>query len=1224
MRPDQHAGLFHIYLVFYRGYCVVNTIFQFFRKSFTGAVLSMALLAVLFAGVFFLFDSPLPDRVREIEDNLEEVVTEAESRVEDLLQNMKVQPNWDQSALPEDVFCFLIEDERIVWWSDNKVWPGLQADTSWTYVRLPSGYFLQKKISAEQNIQALVMVALEWRFRIQNNYLRPKFNPKIFRNYRVVVSDGAAGYQPVKLRGRVVFFVRIVPDYTDLRAAAAVLAGASVIIMILLLWANWIRQTKLSPIYAFACWVTGLILLRWIMIVVRFPARFVDTALFDPKYFASSWFNPSLGDLSLNMVALCVVCTLWFSWFGRFKPLWILHRNKNFIAGLFSATAIYFGWLFPFVVVQTLYNNSSIALGITESLAFDYLRITAFCVLVLSWICSFLFVHPWARLLCTMPKNLRLQYGLAGLVIFGAVNIITGQTFAWAALAGSVYLALAAGALLVRSLLKTSYHTVGYLLLVLAGFSWVTFSAITHFSEYRDVRERKRMALYFLSERDNLAEYLLHEARSRIMQDAFIISRLSGPFLNRDAVKQKIRQVYLAGYNARYKTEILLFSATGEALDEQVSSNLGEWLTQQESTAQQTEYEGIYYQRVTADAAAYYLVVIPVSRGLGSHSAYVVLRLSLPRFIPETVYPELLVDDRYRPRFPDQRSDYAIFYHNQVLVSQGSFAYHRLRALNNPALFTEGVTESGYHHVGVKSADERIAVISRPVKSLVYKIAEFSFITIIGLVLLVGLLAYRGIQEYRTRHTLNLSTRIQLTLNFSFFLSLVVVSAVTLGVTARAVQRQLNTDFRNRSFILAKELSAWLNDSGNEGPVDLLSNEFLRKVRLMGLDANLYSATGKLLAATQPLIFEYQLQAPVAAPSVIKRVHAGESAFVTTEHIGGLSFYSAYAGIYLGEQRSLAAFLQIPYFRSRHQELELLIGVLANILTVFLLLLVLLSVVSLIASRFVVRPLTLIARQLGKVSITGINFPLEWRSKDEIGMLVQQYNHMLSKLKQSVAELERTHRERTWREIAQQVAHEIKNPLTPMKLILQQLQRQAGDTDARLRRQVDALLEQVEVLDGIATSFSTFAKMPEPVMERVDLVSLLEGVVRLHQQAGGVKLETRLEEAIIKGDAKLLHRIFSNLVLNAIQAAKAHEPLRVIIRLYPDNTHYRIELEDNGVGIDEALRDKIFLPHFTTRKSGSGLGLAIARQGIEHMGGTISFTSTKGRGTTFTVTLPAA
>ncbi len=101
------------------------------------------------------------------------------------------------------------------------------------------------------------------------------------------------------------------------------------------------------------------------------------------------------------------------------------------------------------------------------------------------------------------------------------------------------------------------------------------------------------MALYFLSERDNLAEYLLHEARSRIMQDAFIISLLSGPFLNRDAVKQKIRQVYLAGYNARYKTEILLFSATGEALDEQVSSNLGEWLTQQESTAQQTEYEGI-------------------------------------------------------------------------------------------------------------------------------------------------------------------------------------------------------------------------------------------------------------------------------------------------------------------------------------------------------------------------------------------------------------------------------------------------------------------------------------------------------------------------------------------------------------------------------------------------------------------------------------------------------
>ncbi|GIV37937.1 MAG: hypothetical protein KatS3mg032_2316 [Cyclobacteriaceae bacterium] len=1202
----------------------MKTIFGLLRKSFTGAVLLTALLAVLFAGVFFLLDARLPDMVMEIEDNLEEVVTEAEAHAQGLMQNKRVQPNRDQSGLPEDVFCFLIQDERIVWWSDNKVWPGFQADTSWTYVRLPSGHFLQKKISASHNIQALVLVALEWRFRIQNNYLRAKSNPNIFRNYRAVVSDGAPGDQPVKLRGRTAFFVRMVPGYTHVRAAAAVLAGVSAIMMILMLWANWIKSARLSPFYTFSCWVAGLVLLRWIMIVVRFPARFMDTALFDPKYFASSWFNPSLGDLFLNMAALCAVCAMWFRWFGRFKPLWVLHRNKNLMAGLFSATAVYFGWLFPFVVVQTLYNNSSVALGITESLAFDYLRITAFSVLVLSWICSFLFVHPWARLLCAMSGNVRLHYALSGLVVFAAVNVISGQMFAWAALAGSVYLALAAGGGLARPVLKTNYHAVAYLLLILTCFSAVTYAAIKHFSEYRDVQQRKRMALYFLSDRDNLAEYLLHEMRSRIMQDAFIISRLSGPFLNRDAVKQKIRQAYLAGYHARYKTDIMLFSATGEPMDEQVNVNFSAWLRQQENTAQRTEYEGIYYQRLPADPSGYYLVVIPVSRESDIRAAFVVLRLSLPRFIPETVYPELLVDDRYRPRFPDQLSDYAVFYRNNVVVSSGDFAYHRFKGLDNPALFTAGITESGYHHVGVKSTDERIAVISRPVPSLTRRIADFSFITILGLGCLVVWLTFRGFEEYRTGHTLTLSTRIQLMLNFSFFLSLTVVSAVTLGVTARAVQRQLNADFQNRSVNLAKELSAWLNESGNGQGMDLPGNEFLRKVRLMGVDANLFSANGKLLAATQPLIFEYQLQAPVAAPAVIKRMHAGEPAFVTSDRIGGLSFYSAYAGIYLGEQRTLVAFLQIPYFRSQREEEELQTGVLANILTVFLLLLVLLSVVSLIASRFVVRPLTLIAKQLGKVSITGINLPLEWRSKDEIGMLVQQYNHMLDKLKQSVAELERTHRERTWREIAQQVAHEIKNPLTPMKLILQQLQRQAGDTDARLRRQVDALLEQVEVLDGIATSFSTFAKMPEPVMEPVDLISLLDGVVRLYREAGAVTLETRLKQAFVKGDAKLLHRIFSNLVLNAVQAAKPGESARVTIRVLSGNASFRIEVEDNGVGVDEALRDKIFLPHFTTRKSGSGLGLAIARQGIGHMGGTISFTSAIGRGTTFTVTLPAA
>ncbi len=1197
--------------------------FSFLLQSGNAGALAL-ILAIAFGLIFYAIQSDETAVARQIEENITKLTTEAEDYAGRWVKDLHQQPFSIEVNLPEHLNLFLKQGEQIVWWSDNHVWPGPQVDTSWTYLRLSSGHFIQKKIQLNGNSEVLALIALERSYRIQNPYLVPELNRRVWNYSHVVISGDSPNDYPIKFQGRTIFFVKILKSYTPLQVAFALLAGLAVAAAVLLFWIRWYSRSQPGNFYVFVGWMLLLVLMRWAMIGLRYPAGFIRGTLFDPKYFASSWFNPSLGDLLFNMVVLCVLCFIWLSHYNRFALSALRRVRFNGLIWFFSAVAVYFGWLFPFVVVQTLYNNSSISLGISESLSFHPLRVLAWAAVVLSWVAAYLFIHAWARILCSAPKQKRINYAVAGLLVFIGINLLSGQSFAWATCVGAVFMAIAVGAGLARGWSGSTYRATAYMLLYLLGFSWLTFAAITQFSGNRDVQQRKRIAEYFLSDRDYLAEYLLHETRQKIMHDAFIRNRLSGLFLNKDAVKQKIRQVYLAGYNARYKTDILLFSSSGDPMEDDVSGNFSQWLRQQESTAQRTDYEGIYYQRMPADPSGYYLVVIPVGRETDSRTAFVVLKLSLPRFLPETVYPELLIDDRYRPRFPDLLYDYAVCYRGKVLVSSGSFVYDRFAAWNNPDLFNQGIYSKGYHHVGVKSSDERIAVISRPVPSITLRIADFSFVAIIGLAFLAIVMAYRGLSEHRAGRTPALATRIQLLLNFSFFLALIVVTAVTLGVTARAVQRQLNIDFQNRSLHLAHELSAWLNEQGNHDTFALLGSEFLRKVRLTGLDANLFSASGNLLATTQPLIFEYQLQAPVAAPLVITRLQAGVPSFVTIERIGQLSFYAAYAGIFIGEQRSLAGFVQIPYFRSQREEEALQTGLLANILTVFLFLLLLLAALSFLASRFVVQPLNLIATQLSQVSITGNNQPLTWRSRDEIGALVQQYNHMLSKLKESIRELERTQRERTWREIAQQVAHEIKNPLTPMKLTLQQLQRQAGNDNASLRKTVDALLEQIEVLNGVATSFSAFAKMPEPVMERVNLVSLIEGVMRLHQDAGRVEFVAGVSEAYIQGDAGLLSRIFSNLVLNALQAARADEPVRVTVRLKFEHNLYHIEVEDNGTGIEESLREKIFLPHFTTRKSGSGLGLAIARQGIEQMGGTITFNTQLNKGTTFLVSFPPA
>ncbi len=1163
--------------------------------------------------------------VGRIEKNLEETVKRTDTQAQLLINRLQKQPDWDRTDLSEDAFFFLIRNGQVIWWSDNRMWPVTYADTLWTYYRLQSGHFLIRRFDTFSEMVLITVIPLQWSYRIQNEYLKPELNRRIFGPYQVNLAESGRQALPVRIGNRTVFHVYPFSGFTHLQALPTTVTGLALIAVILVVWVSFYHQYRVSSFFIFIGWCALLLLIRWAMLVLRFPAGFTDSAVFNPQYFASSRFNPSIGDLLFNAVAVLAACVILFRYYYRFWGILRLlkHGTKRMMLLLFAAVAVYFGWLYPYVVVQTIYNNSGISLGISESLSFDHLRIIAYIVLVLSWMSAFLFIHVWTRLLMAVSPGDRFNYALGGLLIFSAINLLTGQSFGAAALIGSLYLAIVLRIPLAKFISRATYQSAIYLIVALVALTTISFVAVRHCAQMRDVQQRKRMAQYFLDERDNLAEYLLHEVREKISQDAFIRTRLSGPFLNRDAVKQKIKQIYLAGYNSRYKVDIFLFSSSGEPLEENPQINFSDWLRYQESTAQRTEYEGIYFQRLPNEPSGHYLVVVPVSREPDSRSAFVALKLSLPRFIPDNVYPELLVDNRYKPRFPLQSVDYAVYYRGRVLISSGGFPYDQFDWSGVPRLFTEGVMVKGYHHVGVEDTDGRLAVISRPVPSLTYKIADYSFLLIIGLAFTALTLMYNGIREHRSGRSLSLVTRLQLFLTATFFMALIAVSTVTLGVTSQALQNQLNEDFRNRSVGLADELTAWLNEY--EGfSAENLGAEFLRKMRLTGMDGNLYSAAGRLVASTQPLIFEYQLKAPVAEPQVIRRMTFGEPAFIADEKIGRLQFFAAYAGIYLGDERELAGFIEIPYFQSQRVAEELQTSVMARVLTVFLTLLIVLSALSLVAARYIARPLKLIAHQISAVSITGNNQPLQWMSRDEIGILVQEYNRMLVKLKESIAELERTQRERTWREIAQQVAHEIKNPLTPMKLTLQQMQRQAGYADAALRKSVDTLLEQIEVLNGIATSFSTFAKMPEPVMERVNLVPLLEAVVRLHGESGNVTFHTERAEAWVNGDVKLLNRIFFNLIINALQAARADVTVMVQVRLQQEDGYYRIEVEDNGSGIDDAIRDKIFLPHFSTRKSGSGLGLAIARQGIEQMGGNIGFESQKDRGTIFFIRLPVA
>src|SRR5690606_6127984 len=233
----------------------------------------------------------------------------------------------------------------------------------------------------------------------------------------------------------------------------------------------------------------------------------------------------------------------------------------------------------------------------------------------------------------------------------------------------------------------------------------------------------------------------------------------------------------------------------------------------------------------------------------------------------------------------------------------------------------------------------------------------------------------------------------------------------------------------------------------------------------------------------------------------------------------------------------------------------------------------------------------------------------------------------IEELELAAQQLAQSERESAWRDMAKQVAHEIKNPLTPMKLTVQHLVRSFDPTDPtaveRLHKVSNSLIEQIDTLTQIANEFANFAKMPKPTFQQVDLTNLIEVATNIYKESSEVDIQVNVQSPlVIQGDKEQLLRVFNNLIKNAIQSIENSNLGLIQIVSTVSNGEINIAITDNGSGMDEETKQKIFTPYFTTKSTGSGIGLAMVRQIIQNHGGTITFESQQGIGTTFTITLP--
>ena len=338
--------------------------------------------------------------------------------------------------------------------------------------------------------------------------------------------------------------------------------------------------------------------------------------------------------------------------------------------------------------------------------------------------------------------------------------------------------------------------------------------------------------------------------------------------------------------------------------------------------------------------------------------------------------------------------------------------------------------------------------------------------------------------------------------------------------------------------------------------------------------------------------------------------------------------YSSYYFPILDKNNKLIAILNVIYFDFQQEYNDNLSDFALNYLNIIIVLLVISSIIVILITRKTLKPLKIIENQMSKISLEGINEPINFKGRDEIGALVKQYNNMCRQLEIAANKLARNERESAWREMARQVAHEIKNPLTPMRLNIEYLQilwdRKDAKFEENFKETLKSLLEQIDTLSKIATAFSDYAKLPENTPTSFDLAELLKSTIKLYDVEKNITISLSYNEKdawTLYADKNNLSRVFGNIIKNAIQAIGSKQGIIEVI-LNKIGDRYQIKISDNGCGIKDEDKKKVFFPNFTTKSSGMGVGLSVSLDIIQRMGGSITFESEVGKGTVFTIDIP--
>ena len=387
----------------------------------------------------------------------------------------------------------------------------------------------------------------------------------------------------------------------------------------------------------------------------------------------------------------------------------------------------------------------------------------------------------------------------------------------------------------------------------------------------------------------------------------------------------------------------------------------------------------------------------------------------------------------------------------------------------------------------------------------------------------------------------------------------------------------------------------------------------------------IYDLNGELLIRSNQDFIKDTVKQGIPSIVISKINESPKKRYLVGYDRDGERFKSSYSYITDNKFKPLAI-LNLPYLQNDDLVKKDILSFLKSLVEVYLFMLLVCVALAYVMSKFITRSITKVSEKIKQTRIDKQNKKIEAANvSEEVSTLVNAYNSMIDELEESAVKLAVSERENAWREMAKQVAHEIKNPLTPMRLTVQNFQRKFDPDDPKINEKLndysDTIIQQIDTMSAIASAFSNFAKMPERKDEILNLNEVVGSALEIFTEKG-IHFIPSEETIKINFDRTQLIRVITNLVKNSLQAIQEHQTPKILIEIRKEENHAVILVKDNGIGIEIENKHKIFEPNFTTKTSGMGLGLAMVKSIIETYKGTIDFTSVKDQGTQFVVRIP--